>query len=119
MNMSAILIKRIYTPAEKSDGFRVLVDRLWPRGVTKEAAHLDLWLKEIAPSTELRQWFHAGEASNRWEEFKAKYLAELNQNNAVDTLKNIIGKNETITLLYSVNSQNYNHALILRDFVKG
>ncbi len=115
--MATILTKRIYTPAEKGDGFRILVDRLWPRGVTKEAAHLDLWLKEIAPSTELRQWFHASEASNRWEEFKAKYLLELKQNDAVNTLKDIIAKNETITLLYSVNSENYNHALILRDFV--
>ena len=71
-------IKRIYGPAEKNDGYRILVDRLWPRGLTKESAKIDLWLKEVAPTTELRQWFHAGKGG--FDEFKVKYNRELKEN---------------------------------------
>ena len=117
--MGQINIKRIYAPAEASDGKRVLVDRLWPRGVSKDAAKLDLWLKDIAPSTELRQWFHAGEAADRWEQFKLKYLAELKQNAAVEVLRDVIDKNETVSLLYSVHDVVHNHAQLLKEFLEG
>ena len=73
-----IRIKRVYEKPEKSDGFRVLVDRLWPRGLTKEKADADLWLKDIAPSTELRKWF--GHVPEKWPEFRKKYLLELEEN---------------------------------------
>ena len=75
----SISIKRVYDPPSPDDGRRVLVDRLWPRGLTKEAAAVDVWLKEIAPSTELRKWYHAG---NEWEEFRRRYLQELDANRA-------------------------------------
>jgi uncharacterized protein YeaO (DUF488 family) len=117
--MAAINIKRIYKPAEKTDGFRILVDRLWPRGISKEAAHLDLWLKEIAPSTELRKWFHSSDTADRWDEFKAKYLIELKQNDAVKELLNIINNNQTVSLLYAVPDEDHNHALILKEFIAG
>ena len=117
--MAAILIKRIYLPAEKSDGVRILVDRLWPRGVSKATAKLDLWLKEIAPSTELRQWFHNSDRTDRWEQFKAKYLLELTQNRVVAELKDIVDQNDTVTLLYAVNDERQNHALILKEFIDG
>jgi uncharacterized protein YeaO (DUF488 family) len=117
--MATINTKRIYLPAEKSDGFRVLVDRLWPRGVSKESAQLDLWLKEIAPSTQLRQWFHSSEGAGKWDEFKARYLAELNNNPAVAQLHEIVAKNDTVTLLFSVNDELHNHALVLRAFIAG
>ena len=94
-----------------------MVDRLWPRGVSKESAKLDLWLKEIAPSTELRQWFHAGNTPDKWEQFKEKYILELQQNQAVAELKNILAKNKTTTFLYAVNDEQHNHALLLKQFV--
>ena len=114
-----IQIKRVYEQAAKSDGQRFLVDRLWPRGVSKATAKLDLWLKEIAPSTELRQWFHNSDRTDRWEQFKAKYLLELAQNRSVAELKDIIGHNDTVTLLYAVNDEHHNHALILKEFIAG
>jgi uncharacterized protein YeaO (DUF488 family) len=113
--MSNIKIKRIYEPFSKTDGYRVLVDRLWPRGMKKEDAHVDKWLKEIAPSTELRQWFHA--EPGRWTQFKAKYLDELKKSNTVDELKVLINEHQTLTLLYSVKDEEHNHALILKDFI--
>jgi uncharacterized protein YeaO (DUF488 family) len=116
--MATINIKRIYKPAEKTDGFRILVDRLWPRGVSKETARLDAWLKEIAPSTELRKTFHSSNAPDKWDEFKAKYLSELKQNEAVKQLVEFINKHETVTLLYSVPDENENHALLLKQFIE-
>jgi uncharacterized protein YeaO (DUF488 family) len=115
--MATINIKRIYKPAEKADGFRILVDRLWPRGISKEAAHLDLWLKEIAPSTELRKWFHSSDGNNKWDEFKVKYLTELKQNEAVDELVTIIN-NKTVSFLYAVPDETHNHALILKEYIE-
>lgn len=117
--MASIIIKRIYQPAEAADGKRILVDRLWPRGISKETAKLDLWLKEIAPSAELRQWFHGSDAADKWEQFKAKYWAELENNPAVGQLRDIIEKNETVTLLYSVNDEEHNHAVVLKEYLKG
>ena len=110
--------KRIYEPAEETDGKRILVDRLWPRGISKEKAKLDLWLKEIAPSTQLRQWFHSETGQDKWSQFKSKYLTELKHNPAVEELKNIVAKSDNITLLYSVHDEEHNHANILKSFIE-
>ncbi|KQX54606.1 MULTISPECIES: DUF488 domain-containing protein [unclassified Ensifer] len=107
--------KRVYEPRADGDGMRVLVDRLWPRGLTKAEAAVDLWLKDIAPTTELRRWFHADEGT--WEEFRERYLAELDGNpEAVDLLRQRIAKGP-VTLLYSVKDEARNHAEILKGYI--
>lgn len=107
--------KRVYEPKADDDGLRILVDRLWPRGLTKADAAVDLWLKEIAPTTELRQWFHAGEGG--WEEFRERYLAELASNPAaVDALRQRMGEGP-VALLYSVKDEVRNHAEILKSYI--
>ena len=107
-------IKRIYEPAEKEDGFRILVDRLWPRGLNKEKAAVDLWLKDIAPSTELRKWF--AHDPEKWKEFQKKYLKELKENKeAVDTLKAYLKKGN-VTLLYAAKDEAHNEAQVLKDY---
>ena len=113
--MGTVQVKRVYEPVEPTDGKRILVDRLWPRGMKKETAHLDEWLKDIAPSTELRKWFHHDAAE--WQEFTARYMLELKQNNAVNTLIDIISKNKTVTLLYGAHDTEHNHALVLLQFI--
>lgn len=100
-----------------TDGYRVLVDRLWPRGLKKEAVKLDRWAKELAPSTELRQWIHA--QPERWPEFELRYRDELKQNEAVEPFLNDLGKQELITLLYGARDASQNHARILQDFLEG
>lgn len=111
-----IVVKRIYEPATSQDGYRILVDRLWPRGIKKEAAGIDTWLKEVAPSTELRTWFHGGEGS--FADFKKKYLAELKQNPALKELKALVKENKKVTLLYAAKDEQQNHALILAGLLK-
>ncbi|ANK75166.1 hypothetical protein FA04_20755 (plasmid) [Ensifer adhaerens] len=107
--------KRVYEPKADGDGMRVLVDRLWPRGLTKAEAAVDLWLKDMAPTTELRRWFHAGEGT--WEEFRERYLAELDGNPvAVDLLRQRIAEGP-VTLLYSVKDEARNHAEILKGYI--
>lgn len=107
--------KRVYEPKADGDGMRVLVDRLWPRGLTKAEAAVDLWLKDIAPTTELRRWFHADEGT--WEEFRERYLAELDSNPpAVDLLRQRIAEGP-VTLLYSVKDEARNHAEILKGYI--
>ena len=109
-----IQIKRVYEKPDVKDGFRILVDRLWPRGLTKEKAAVDLWLKEIAPSTELRKWF--AHDPEKWKEFQKKYLKELKENTeAVDTLKEHLKKG-TITLLYGAKDEAHNEAEVLKDY---
>lgn len=110
-----IQIKRIYETSDPSDGKRILVDRLWSRGISKGNAHLDLWLKEVAPSTELRKWFHAA-TPDHWEEFKQRYLKELETNSAVEELQHIVAEH-TVTLLYSAKDVEYNHAIILKEYL--
>lgn len=110
-----IHIKRIYEKADSRDGKRILVDRLWSRGISKENAHLDLWLKEVAPSTELRKWFHIA-TPDHWKEFKQRYLKELETNSAVEELQHIVAKH-TVTLLYSVKDVENNHAIILKEYL--
>ncbi|HEY9342716.1 MAG TPA: DUF488 domain-containing protein [Hanamia sp.] len=108
-------IKRVYEKPAKEDGFRILADRLWPRGLTKEKASVDLWLKEIAPTTELRKWF--GHDPEKWNEFKKKYVAELKKNKeTVSILKEKI-KEGTVTILYGARDQVHNEALVILDFL--
>jgi uncharacterized protein YeaO (DUF488 family) len=109
-------IKRIYEAPGSEDGVRVLVDRLWPRGVGKEGAAIDQWLKEIAPSAELRTWF--GHDPERFEEFGERYRAELESNPALDGLLDTAKEAESVTLLYAARDPQCNHAVILRDFAR-
>ena len=113
--MGTVKIKRIYEPFDKQDGVRILVDRLWPRGVKKETAHLDEWMKAIAPSTELRKWFNHD--APKWGEFQLKYTHELTQNDAVKNLLDLAKKHKTITLLYAAHDEEHNHALVLQHFI--
>lgn len=110
-----IKTKRVYEKSENEDGYRILVDRLWPRGLTKEKANVDLWLKEIAPSTELRKWF--GHEPAKWNDFKKKYVAELKENKeTVSVLKEKM-KRGTVTLLYGAKDEKHNEALVLSNYV--
>ncbi|WP_101622372.1 DUF488 domain-containing protein [Bifidobacterium parmae] len=112
----SIIVKRIYDPPEPSDGYRVLVDRLWPRGMSKQRASLDLWMKNIAPSPGLRKWF--GHDPSRFDEFAERYRAELDANaEAVGALRDIITTHGTVTLLYAAKDSLINHAVVLRDYL--
>lgn len=115
--MKNIQIKRAYEPASPDDGFRVYIDRLWPRGLSHETFHYDLWDKDIAPSTELREWFHQDPA-DRWEEFKEKYSEELKANPAFQQLKSYIATKPKITLLYSSHDEQHNNAVIVENLLK-
>ena len=109
-----IKLKRIYEPNDKKDGYRVLVDRLWPRGISKKRARLDLWLKDVAPSTELRKWFNHD--PKKWVGFKKKYQAELKKNKEVVLmLKQAKKKHSTITLLYGAKDEMHNEAIVIKD----
>jgi uncharacterized protein YeaO (DUF488 family) len=107
----SVVIKRIYEPIAPRDGYRILVDRLWPRGIKKEDAEIDTWLKDVAPSAELRKWFHSGEGD--FAGFRKKYLAELKQNPALKELKALVKENRKVTLLYGAKNEEENHAIIL------
>ena len=109
-------VKRIYERPEKSDGLRILVDRLWPRSLTKQKAHVDKWLKEIAPSNDLRKWFTHKE--ERWKEFKKRYFEELKSNGRL--LKELRGlsKNKSVALLYASKNKERNNAKALLEFLK-
>jgi uncharacterized protein YeaO (DUF488 family) len=111
-----IRVKRTYDPPARGDGWRVLVERLWPRGMKKEALAADAWLKEVAPSTELRKWFN--HRVERWEEFQRRYRNELKEN--PDAWRPIAeaGRSGTVTLLYSAHDTEHNGALVLRDFLE-
>ena len=106
-------IKRAYDPESPEDGFRVYVDRLWPRGLSHATFHYDLWEKDAAPSTELREWFHA-DPKNEWPEFEKRYLAELESNPALTTLRKAIADKPKTTLLYSSRDRTHNNAAVLR-----
>lgn len=117
--MNELKCKRIYeTPAE-TDGFRVLVDKLWPRGMKKENAEIDLWAKEITPSNELRKWF--SHIPEKYDEFKKRYRRELSENSASRKFKELcIEKlnDNNVTLLYAAKSEKYNHAVVLKDWLE-
>ncbi len=113
--MTEILIKRAYAEPQESDGYRILVDRLWPRGLTKAKLKLDQWAKSIAPSSELRKsWNHD---PDHFEEFAQFYRSELNQNPAVDEFLEQLDQLPTVTLVFAARDEQVNHALILRDFL--
>lgn len=110
-----VALKRVYEPSSKADGTRVLVDRLWPRGLSKEKADVDLWLKEIAPSTELRRWF--GHDPGKWAEFQKRYHAELEANpETMAELKTAIGVGPA-TLVYGAKDEEHNDAVVLAAYL--
>jgi uncharacterized protein YeaO (DUF488 family) len=111
-----IRIKRVYDPPEEADGMRVLVDRLWPRGLRKENAALTLWLKEIAPSPELRKWF--GHDPARWAEFSRRYRVELARNDEAVAKAADLAKRGPLTLLYAAHDTAHNHALVLAAYLR-
>lgn len=110
-----IMLKRAYEPHGPADGTRILIDRLWPRGVTKAAAAIDQWVKEIAPSTALRKWF--GHDPARWEEFRSRYTAEIHAH--PDELRDLRNqaRQGPITLIYSAHDEVHNDAIVLRDIL--
>ena len=109
--------KRIYAPRCDADGYRVLVDRLWPRGMTKAAAGVDLWLREIAPSTELRRWY--GHDVARWPEFRERYRAELaTRGDLLDRLLGIARREGTVTLLFAARDETHNEAEVLAEVLR-
>lgn len=115
--MTQIRIKRVYEPETAEDGYRVLVDKLWPRGMRKDALRFDLWAKWIAPGSQLRTWYHA-DPVGRWEEFRRRYTEELETSREVrDFVRQVAGK-KTVTLLYASKNAAENHALVLQDFLR-
>jgi uncharacterized protein YeaO (DUF488 family) len=114
--MKPVRVKRVYDVPSPNDGVRVLVDRLWPRGLKREGSKIDLWLKELAPSDGLRRWF--GHDPGRWVEFQKRYRAEL-ANNAehVASLRELIKGGKPLTLLYAAKDIEHNNAIVLRDFL--
>ncbi|MFB3894504.1 MAG: DUF488 domain-containing protein [Phycisphaerae bacterium] len=109
-----ISVRRVYEPPSPIDGFRVLVDRLWPRGLTKDQAKFDLWLKDIAPSDELRKWY--GHDPDKWGEFRLKYLRELKgRKDAVEQLRQVIRQHQVVTLLYAASDERHNNAVVLAE----
>ena len=112
-----IRLKRVYDPAEPDDGLRVLVDRLWPRGLRKDEARIDLWLKDIAPSNELRRWF--GHDPARWEAFRQKYREELRDR--ADLLRTIedARREGPVTLLFAAQDKDHNNAVVLKGVLEG
>ncbi|AWR98483.1 DUF488 domain-containing protein [Metallosphaera hakonensis] len=112
-----IKVKRVYDPPSPDDGVRVLVDRLWPRGLNKERAKVDLWLKDVAPSHELRTWFSHDPA--KWEEFKRRYRQELERSQEVSRLRELISREKVVTLLYSAKDKERNNAVMLKEYLEG
>lgn len=109
-----IKIKRIYEKPSNEDGYRILVDRLWPRGLTKVKADIDIWLKEIAPTTGLRKWF--AHDPKKWKSFKEKYKRELKNNtDVISKIKQLEKEKGIITLLYSAKDEEYNDAVVLKS----
>ncbi|MEO5593312.1 MAG: DUF488 domain-containing protein [Chitinophagaceae bacterium] len=108
-------IKRVYEKPAKEDGTRILVDRLWPRGLTKEKAGIDLWLKEIAPGTALRKWF--GHDPGKWKEFQKRYHQELKKNKEQVLILTEEQKKGVVTLVYGAKDQEHNEALVLKEWL--
>lgn len=111
-----IKTKRIYEPAAATDGYRILVDRLWPRGLTKEAAEIDRWMKEVAPSNELRKWFHGN--MDAWDEFEKSYRAELKDSDALRELRALASDNDVVTLLFAAKTEDRNQAIVLKELLE-
>ena len=112
-----IQLKRVYDPPKKTDGARVLVDRLWPRGLTKARAAIKLWIKDLAPSPELRKWF--GHDPTKWKQFQSRYRKELRGKKADLELLRQMSKEHTVTLLFAAKDQSHNQALVLKRVLDG
>ena len=115
-----VAIKRVYEPASRTDGTRVLVDRLWPRGLAKVEAAVDEWLRDLAPSDELRRWYHA--RPDHWQDFRKKYLKELTQPEAEDSLLQLYQlarKRKRLTLLFGSKNKISNNAVVLKELLDG
>lgn len=115
-----VVVKRVYEKSSKEDGTRVLVDRLWPRGLTKAKAHLDAWLRDVAPSDELRKWFHEHPEARR--EFRRRYLHELrgeSEHEALEKLYELLARADRLTLLFASKNVEYNNAVVLREIMAG
>lgn len=111
-----IYIQRIYEDTDTKEAYRVLVDRLWPRGLSKDKAAVDVWLKEIGPSDELRKWFNHD--PKKFNEFKARYIDELKQNGqALDQLKQVIKQHKNVVLLYGAKDEQHNQAIVLQEYL--
>lgn len=115
--MTQFKLKRAYDAESDDDGFRVYIDRLWPRGLSHETFHYNLWDKDIAPSTELRHWFHE-DPDNRWPEFERKYSEELKASAAFASLKSFLSQKPVVTLLYSSHDENHNNAVVVCKMLK-
>jgi len=111
-----LIVKRVYDKFSKEDGFRVLVDRLWPRGVSKEKAKIDMWAKEVAPSGELRSWFHE-DKENRFKDFSKRYEMELKKNNALASLKKELKGKKIATLVTAVKDMEASHIPLLKRYL--
>jgi len=112
-----IRLKRVYEPPEKEEGLRLLVERLWPRGLTKEKARIDAWYKDVAPSPELRRWY--GHDPEKWEAFRRRYLDELRGNpEAVSRLRERV-KEGPVTFVFAAKDEKHNSALLLKEFLEG
>jgi len=115
--MTTIRVKRVYEPPSAADGFRILVDRLWPRGLSREHAHIDAWLKTVSPSNELRRWFNHDPA--RWDAFKTRYFAELEaEPAAVAELTRLVDHHRTVSLLFGAREERFNNAHALAEFLE-
>ena len=112
----SLAIKRVYEPVSAKDGYRILVDRLWPRGLSKERAEVDLWLKDIAPSTELRRWF--GHDPGKWNGFRRKYSAELATHAEEIAQIRKLAKRRRVTLVYGARDTEYNDAVVLLGYLE-
>lgn len=115
ITQKSIRLKRAYEPASRDDGVRILVDRLWPRGLRKADAAFDMWMKEIAPSAELRRWFAHDPA--RWQQFQRRYRAELAQHQTEIAQLRDLARRWPITLIFAARDQNHNEAIVLRDYL--
>lgn len=111
-----IQIKRAYEPKESSDGFRILVDRLWPRGIKKEDMHVDTWIKEAAPSNELRKWFN--HEPEKWDAFRKKYADELSKSEPFEELSKLVHQHKIVTLVYSAKDELHNQAVVLKEVLE-
>jgi uncharacterized protein YeaO (DUF488 family) len=114
--ITRISLKRVYDPPSANDGFRVLVDRLWPRGLKKETARIDLWFKDVAPSNDLRKWF--GHKPAKWDEFKRRYFRELDNRPIETSLLVEKAKSGTLTLLFAAKDEIYNNAAALIEYIE-
>lgn len=115
--MTKIFLKRVYLAPSASDGFRILVDRLWPQGLTKAEVDYNLWVKNLAPSTELREWFHQ-DRPGHWTEFQKRYSEELRANTALIPLEEEIVKHPVVTLLYASKDTEYNNAVVIAQVIE-